>query len=288
MPTTHDDGGPEGVYVALDTDPYAGSAVLPFRWGLEGSTSFLQMRADLLLFAIRREGAIERHFRRHERTMWGESEPASREFDAQIVDGKWRITIPIAPAIEGHRLQFAAYRKDLRANQGWGKLLPCQRFGAKGGEGDQYLSRCEEIDLQHEGEVEPSAGDPFQQRDRERVRIYQLLPRLFGNTNETRRANGTATENGVGKFNDINDAAIASIHGLGCTHVWLTGVLQQASATDYSAIGEPADDPDLLKGIAGSPYAIKDYFDLCPDYAVEPANRRADSKLCSGVCTPRV
>ena len=60
---------------------------------------------------------------------------------------------------------------------------------------------------------------------------------------------------------------------MGFTHIWLTGVLQQATATDYSEFGQPADDTDLLKGLAGSPYAIKDYFDVCPDYAQEPANR---------------
>ena len=113
---------------------------------------------------------------------------------------------------------------------------------------------------------------------RERMRIYQLLPRLFGNTNETRKLNGTLAENGVGKFADINDAAIASIAAMGFTHVWLTGVFQQATSTDYSAIGKPADDPALVKGRAGSPYAIKDCFDLCPDYAVNPAERLAEFK----------
>jgi glycosidase len=107
----------------------------------------------------------------------------------------------------------------------------------------------------------------------DRIRIYQLLPRLFSNINETRRCNGTLAENGVGKFADINDAALAAIREMGFTHVWLTGVLQQATATDYSEFGQPGDDTDLLKGLAGSPYAIKDYFDVCPDYAINPAER---------------
>ena len=78
----------------------------------------------------------------------------------------------------------------------------------------------------------------------------------------------------MGQFADINDPALVSIRAMGFTHVWLTGVLQQATATDYSEVGKPADDPDLLKGIAGSPYAIKDYFaDVCPDYAEKPAER---------------
>ena len=110
----------------------------------------------------------------------------------------------------------------------------------------------------------------------QRVRIYQLLPRLFGNVNETRKPNGTLAENGTGKFADINEAALASLRAMGFTHLWLTGVLRQATSTDYSAIGLPADDPDLLKGLAGSPYAIKDCFDVCPDYAVQPAERLAE------------
>ena len=110
----------------------------------------------------------------------------------------------------------------------------------------------------------------------QRVRIYQLLPRLFGNGNETRKPNGTLAENGVGKFADINDAALASLRAMGFTHIWLTGVLRQATSTDYAGIGLPADDPDLLKGLAGSPYAIKDCFDVCPDYAERPAERLAE------------
>ncbi len=105
-----------------------------------------------------------------------------------------------------------------------------------------------------------------------RIRIYQLLPRLFGNTNETRKPNGTLAENGVGKFADLH-AALASLREMSFTHVWFTGVLRQATGTDYSAIGFPADDPALLKGIAGSPFAIKDCFDVCPDYALDPRAR---------------
>lgn len=111
----------------------------------------------------------------------------------------------------------------------------------------------------------------------DRVRIYQLLPRLFGNTNETRKASGTLMENGVGKFADITEAALVSLRDdLHITHVWLTGILSQATATDYSAIGKPPDHPGLLKGLAGSPYAIRDYGDVSPDYAVHPESRLAE------------
>ena len=90
--------------------------------------------------------------------------------------------------------------------------------------------------------------------------IYQLMPRTFGNTNETRKTNGTLAENGCGKFAHITDGALVSLKETGFTHLWLTGVLEQASGTAYR--DRPADDPDILKGIAGSPYAIKDYFDV--------------------------
>lgn len=106
-----------------------------------------------------------------------------------------------------------------------------------------------------------------------RPRIYQLFLRQFSNVNETRKPNGTLAENGVGKFNDLNERALRSLRDFGVTHLWLMGVPRQATATDYSAIGLPADDPDLLKGLAGSPFAIRDSFDVCPDYAVNPAQR---------------
>ena len=105
----------------------------------------------------------------------------------------------------------------------------------------------------------------------ERPVIYQLMVRTFGNTNETRKADGTLAENGCGKFADITPAALVSLKEMGFTHLWLTGVLEQASGTAYP--NRPADDPDILKGVAGSPYAIKDYFDVCPDYAVNPDKR---------------
>lgn len=101
--------------------------------------------------------------------------------------------------------------------------------------------------------------------------IYQLFVRLFGNRNETRKPGGTLIENGCGKFSDIDDTALSSLKEMSFTHLWLTGILEQSSATDYP--GRPADDRDILKGLAGSPYAIRDYFDVCPDYAIEPDHR---------------
>jgi glycosidase len=103
--------------------------------------------------------------------------------------------------------------------------------------------------------------------------IYQLLPRYFGNTNATNKLYGSKEENGVGKFNDITPKALQALKKLGITFVWYTGVIEHATMTDYSTYGIKKDDPDIVKGKAGSPYAIKDYYDVDPDLAVDVKNR---------------
>lgn len=106
--------------------------------------------------------------------------------------------------------------------------------------------------------------------------VYQMMTRLFGNTVAVNKKYGTLAENGVGKFNDINDAALKSLKELGATHIWYTGVLEHATLTDYSADGILPDDADVVKGRAGSPYSIKDYYDVNPDLAVDVKNRMAE------------
>jgi len=108
--------------------------------------------------------------------------------------------------------------------------------------------------------------------------IYQLLPRLFGNTKTVNKNYGLVEENEVGKLNDITDKALQEIKNMGFTHVWYTGVIEHATMTDHSADGIPVDDPDVVKGIAGSPYAIKDYYDIAPDLAVDVKNRISEFK----------
>lgn len=103
--------------------------------------------------------------------------------------------------------------------------------------------------------------------------VYQIFTRLYGNTNTTNKYWGTLEENGVGKFNDINETALKSIKELGVTHVWYTGVPHHAVIRDYTAYGITNDDPDVVKGRAGSPYAVKDYYNVNPDLAVDPAKR---------------
>jgi len=109
-----------------------------------------------------------------------------------------------------------------------------------------------------------------------KLTIYQLLPRLFGNTNTNNKFYGSMEENGVGKFNDINDKALREIRLMGITHIWYTGIIEHATMTDYSRYGIPNDDPDVIKGRAGSPYAVKDYYDVDPDLAVDVVNRMAE------------
>ena len=103
--------------------------------------------------------------------------------------------------------------------------------------------------------------------------IYQVLVRLFGNTCTRNVPYGTKEENGVGKFSDLTDAALEGIKQLGTTHIWLTGVLHHALVGDYTHIGIPNDIPYLVKGCAGSPYAIKDYYNVNPDLADDPTKR---------------
>ena len=106
--------------------------------------------------------------------------------------------------------------------------------------------------------------------------IYQLLPRLFGNTKTLNKFYGSIEENGSGKFNDISDKALQEIRNMGFTHVWFTGVVEHATMTDYSTFGIKPDDPDVVKGRAGSPYAIRDYYQVNPDLAVDVKNRMGE------------
>ena len=116
------------------------------------------------------------------------------------------------------------------------------------------------------------------QRAKKKQVIYQVFPRLFGNTNTTNKAWGTIEENGVGKFSDFSEKALKEIKDLGVTYVWYTGVPHHDVITDYSAYGISNDDPDIVKGRAGSPYAVKDYYNVNPDLADEPSNRLAEFK----------
>ncbi len=106
-----------------------------------------------------------------------------------------------------------------------------------------------------------------------KVVIYQVFTRLFGNQQTANIPWGTREQNGIGKFEDFNDKALEGIKQLGVTHIWYTGVPHHALVADYSAHGISGDDPDVIKGRAGSPYAVKDYYNVNPDLARDPAKR---------------
>ncbi|MCG8526019.1 MAG: alpha-amylase family glycosyl hydrolase [Opitutales bacterium] len=106
--------------------------------------------------------------------------------------------------------------------------------------------------------------------------VYQVFTRLFGNKETLNKPWGTIEENGVGKFADFTDTALAELRDLGITHVWYTGVPHHAVIRDYTEYGISNDDPDVVKGRAGSPYAVRDYYNVNPDLAVDPGQRMAE------------
>ena len=109
------------------------------------------------------------------------------------------------------------------------------------------------------------------------MNIYQIFTRLYGACQPANNLpNGTIADNGVAKFNDFTADTLQRIKDYGFTHVWFTGVLEHATQTDYSRYGIHLDHPWIVKGRAGSPYAIKDYFDVDPDLAEDVPNRMAE------------
>ena len=97
--------------------------------------------------------------------------------------------------------------------------------------------------------------------------IYQVFTRLYGNHNVTRKEDGTIAENGCGKLNDFTPKSLKAIKEMGVSHIWYTGVIRHASQTDYTQYGIPKQHAAVVKGKAGSPYAITDYYDIDPDLA---------------------
>jgi len=132
-----------------------------------------------------------------------------------------------------------------------------------------FLTGCSEQPDTKQNEEKPKP----QVSEHSKPVVYQVFTRLFGNTQTANVPWGTKEQNGVGTFSDFNDAALTGIKELGTTHIWYTGVLHHALVGDYSQYGISQDDPDVVKGRAGSPYAIKDYYDVNPDLAINPERR---------------
>lgn len=141
-----------------------------------------------------------------------------------------------------------------------------KRFFVAGLAVTMLFSACKTKDLKMDVIKEKGSKD-------KKVVVYQVFTRLFGNKNTTNKSWGTIEENGVGKFNDFTDKALHEIKDLGVTYIWYTGVPHHALVRDYTTYGISNDDPEVVKGRAGSPYAVKDYYNVNPDLAVNPADR---------------
>ena len=101
-----------------------------------------------------------------------------------------------------------------------------------------------------------------------------MLPRLWGNDNTSPVPSGTLAENGTGKFSDIDDKTLEYLKWLGCSHVWYTGIIRHS--TQETEQGCLPSHPQFVKGKAGSPYAICDYFDVNAYLADNPDRRMAE------------
>lgn len=110
----------------------------------------------------------------------------------------------------------------------------------------------------------------------DKIILYQIFTRLFGNKTTANIPSGTLQQNGSGKMNFIDRAVLQRIKALGVTHIWYTGVIRHATSTDYSAYNIPRQNPAVVKGKAGSPYAITDYYDIDPDLAEDVPSRMAE------------
>lgn len=100
-----------------------------------------------------------------------------------------------------------------------------------------------------------------------------MLPRLWGNDKSRSKKNGSLADNGTGKFSDIDSATLEYIKWLGCSHVWYTGILRHS--TQATEDGCMPSHPQFVKGKAGSPYAICDYYDVNP-YLADDADKRME------------
>ena len=160
-----------------------------------------------------------------------------------------------------------------------GQELPVVRKLPKSGAGAAIDAASRELRVRfswHQSRVVVAVNQPQQSAMAGKPVVYQVFTRLFGNKEATNKPWGTIEENGVGKFAHFTDAALEGIAELGVSHIWYTGVPHHAVIRDYTNIGISEDDPDVVKGRAGSPYAVKDYYSVNPDLAVNPENRLAE------------
>lgn len=111
-----------------------------------------------------------------------------------------------------------------------------------------------------------------------KVIIYQVLPRVFGNVNSNPISNASFKINGSGKLNDFTVEVLNKIKELGCSHIWFTGIIRHATKTAFKEDGIKANHPHIVKGEAGSPYSITDYYDISPELSVNVPKRVEEFK----------
>ena len=121
-----------------------------------------------------------------------------------------------------------------------------------------------------------ACSSPTQPEEMEKPIVYQVFTRLFGNDREINQHDGDLAANGCGKMADFTPKALEEIRRLGATHIWYTGIIEHATQTDYSSFGIARDHHAIVKGKAGSAYAIKDYYDVDPDLAISVPARMAE------------
>ncbi|MCX6194023.1 MAG: alpha-amylase family glycosyl hydrolase [Cytophagales bacterium] len=103
--------------------------------------------------------------------------------------------------------------------------------------------------------------------------VYQMMFHLWGNQQTEVKRNGSAADNGVTKFKDVSVKGLKALKKKGYSHLYTTGILEHATMEDFSSYGSPLDHPQVVKGRAGSPFAIKDYYDVNPFLADNPVER---------------
>lgn len=263
------------VFIALGDSSGEGSPLAPSDQAQKESAVWLPFAARVFI-AVNASGK-QATLRQWDQTAWG---PPAKTEGIVVVAEPAQVAVRIPSKLLGPADRVVVYLKDSAADEGRGRFYGSIDPASSSGPGERSIRHF--LSMTRNGDTPVFRRSARTPPDQPRPRIYQLLPRLFGNANETRRPGGGADENGVGKFDDLGEKALDELKAMGFTHVWLTGVLQQATATDHSGAGEPPDDPDLLKGAAGSPYAIRDYFDLCPDYAQDPAKRKEEFEALVG------
>lgn len=94
--------------------------------------------------------------------------------------------------------------------------------------------------------------------------IYQLMVRHWGGQSYEPASLAIEKRRPIGSFEAIDDIAISYLKSLSIDTVWLTGVICHATRSQCSIGDETIGGDVVVKGDAGSPYAITDYYAIHP------------------------